>query len=86
VATLAQAGGTATGPLVAGVLAEWAPAPRELCYLLWLALTVATVYGGFHYAVDALVGVILGGLTWLASEGVRKVLGSRGEQSATAAW
>jgi predicted MFS family arabinose efflux permease len=41
VATLAQAGGTATGPLVAGVLAEWAPAPRELCYLLWLALTVA---------------------------------------------
>ena len=29
VATLAQAGGTATGPLVAGALAEWAPAPRE---------------------------------------------------------
>jgi MFS family permease len=41
VATLAQAGGTATGPLVAGALAEWAPAPRSLCYLLWLALTVA---------------------------------------------
>jgi MFS family permease len=41
VATLAQAGGTATGPLVAGALAEWAPAPRSLCYLLWLGLTVA---------------------------------------------
>jgi len=39
VATLAQAGGTATGPLVAGVLAEWAPAPRQLCYLVWLGLT-----------------------------------------------
>jgi MFS family permease len=41
VATLAQAGGTATGPLVAGVLAEWAPAPRQLCYLVWLGLTGA---------------------------------------------
>jgi MFS family permease len=40
VATLAQAGGTATGPIVAGVLAEWAFAPRELCYLLWLGVTI----------------------------------------------
>jgi MFS family permease len=39
VATLAQAGGTATGPIVAGVLAEWAPAPRVLCYVVWLAVT-----------------------------------------------
>ena len=50
------------------------------------ALTVATVYGGFHYAVDALVGVILGGLAWLASVGVLKALASRGAHSATAAW
>ena len=50
------------------------------------ALTVATVYGGFHYAVDALVGVILGGLAWLASVGVLKVAASRGAHSATAAW
>ena len=49
------------------------------------ALTVATVYGGFHYAVDALVGVILGGLAWLASVGVLKVLASRGVHTATAA-
>jgi predicted MFS family arabinose efflux permease len=41
VATLAQAGGTATGPIVAGVLAEWAPAQRVLCYLVWLGLTGA---------------------------------------------
>jgi membrane-associated phospholipid phosphatase len=31
------------------------------------ALTVATVYGGFHYAVDALVGVFVGGLSWFVS-------------------
>jgi membrane-associated phospholipid phosphatase len=49
------------------------------------ALTLATVYGGFHYAVDALVGVILGGLAWLVSAGVLDALASRGAQSATAA-
>ena len=57
-----------------------------LVAIVTAALAVATVYGGFHYAVDALVGVILGGVTWLASVGVLKVLGSRGAQSATAAW
>jgi membrane-associated phospholipid phosphatase len=49
------------------------------------ALTVATVYGGFHYAVDALVGVILGALTWAVSSGARTPPASRGVQSATAA-
>jgi len=49
------------------------------------ALTVATVYGGFHYAVDALVGVILGGLAWLASATLWRAAASRGEQTATAA-
>jgi MFS family permease len=39
-AGLAQAGGSAAGPLFAGVLAQWAPAPRQLCYLLTLALTL----------------------------------------------
>ena len=49
------------------------------------ALTIATVYGGFHYAVDALVGVILGGLAWLVSAETLEPLASRGVQSATAA-
>lgn len=49
------------------------------------ALTFATVYGGFHYAVDALVGVILGGLAWLVSAGPLEALASRGTQRATAA-
>jgi membrane-associated phospholipid phosphatase len=49
------------------------------------ALTLATVYGGFHYAVDALVGVILGGLAWKLSSGALEPLASRGSHSATAA-
>lgn len=49
------------------------------------ALTFATVYGGFHYAVDALVGVFLGGLAWLVSVAVLEVLASRAAQRATAA-
>jgi MFS family permease len=39
-AGLAQAGGSALGPIFAGVLVEWAPAPAELCYLLVLGGTV----------------------------------------------
>jgi membrane-associated phospholipid phosphatase len=49
------------------------------------ALTLSTVYGGFHYAVDALVGVILGGLAWLISARALEPLASRGSHSATAA-
>ncbi|HJQ73380.1 MAG TPA: MFS transporter [Gaiellaceae bacterium] len=39
-AGLAQAGGSALGPLAAGVLAEWAPDPLRLCYLVALGLTL----------------------------------------------
>jgi membrane-associated phospholipid phosphatase len=53
--------------------------------LVTAALIVATVYGGFHYAVDALVGVILGGLAWTVSIGALAPLASRGAHSATAA-
>jgi predicted MFS family arabinose efflux permease len=40
-AGLAQAGGSAAGPLLAGALAQWAPAPRQLCFLVGLGATVA---------------------------------------------
>jgi predicted MFS family arabinose efflux permease len=44
-AGLAQAGGSAAGPLLAGVLAEWAPDRLRLCYLVTLAVTfVAAVF------------------------------------------
>ena len=49
------------------------------------ALVLATVYGGFHYAVDALVGVILGSLAWLASLTLWSAAESRAAQRATAA-
>jgi hypothetical protein len=38
-AALAQAGGSAAGPLVAGLLAAWAPAPRVLSFALLGVLT-----------------------------------------------
>ena len=38
-AGLAQAGGSAAGPLLAGVLAQWAPDPRRLCFLVALGAT-----------------------------------------------
>jgi MFS family permease len=44
-AGLAQGAGNALGPLVAGVLAQWAPAPRQLSFLLLLGTTlVAAVF------------------------------------------
>lgn len=52
--------------------------------LLAALLTVATVYGGFHYAVDGLVGVTLGLLGWSASLVLWMTLASRGAQIATA--
>jgi MFS family permease len=39
-AGLAQSGGSAAGPLLAGVLVEWAPAPRQLSYVAVLVATV----------------------------------------------
>lgn len=40
-AGLAQAGGSAAGPLAAGILAQWAPDPLRLCYLVGIGATVA---------------------------------------------
>ena len=39
---LAQSGGSAAGPLVGGALAQWAPAPLKLCYLVAIGVTLAT--------------------------------------------
>jgi MFS family permease len=41
VAALAQAGGSAAGPLVGGLLAAWLPAPRVLCFALLGAVMAA---------------------------------------------
>src|SRR3954470_15848009 len=41
-AALAQAGGSAAGPFRAGMLVEWAPAPRVLSYALLLVVTAGS--------------------------------------------
>jgi MFS family permease len=43
VSTLAQAGGSAAGPLVGGMLAEWAPAPRSTAFVAGLVVTGAVL-------------------------------------------
>jgi MFS family permease len=45
VSTLAQAGGSAAGPLVGGMLARWAPAPRTTSFLVGLVATGALLAG-----------------------------------------
>jgi MFS family permease len=45
VSTLAQVGGSAAGPLVAGILAEWAPAPRATAFVAWIGVTGAVLAG-----------------------------------------
>jgi MFS family permease len=44
-AGLAQAGGSAGGPLLAGVLAEWAPDPLRLVFFVTLGLTAVAAAG-----------------------------------------
>jgi MFS family permease len=45
VSTLAQAGGSAAGPLIGGALAQWAPAPRTTSFVVGLVAT-GVVLGG----------------------------------------
>jgi MFS family permease len=39
-AVIVQGGGSSSGPVLAGVLAQWAPEPRVLCYLVALVLAL----------------------------------------------
>jgi len=45
VSTLAQAGGSAAGPLIGGALAEWAPAPRTTSFVVGLVTTGVVLAG-----------------------------------------
>lgn len=53
--------------------------------VLTVGLTAATVYGGFHYAVDAVAGVIVGPGAWLLADAVCRALSTPGAQRARAA-
>ncbi|MFI5898442.1 MFS transporter [Actinoplanes sp. NPDC051513] len=56
VATLGQAGGAAVGPVAAGMLAQWAPAPRVLCYAGGAVLTTAVAVAVWRIPEPALPG------------------------------
>jgi MFS family permease len=45
VSTLAQAGGSAAGPLIGGALAEWAPAPRTTSFVVGMVATGVVLVG-----------------------------------------
>ena len=54
--------------------------------VLTVGLVLGTVYGGFHYAVDALAGGMAGLAAWLLADAIRRAaLSTPGVQSATAA-
>jgi membrane-associated phospholipid phosphatase len=53
--------------------------------LLTVGLALATVYGGFHYAVDALAGAIVGVVAWWTADALWRALSRPGVQSANAA-
>jgi membrane-associated phospholipid phosphatase len=53
--------------------------------VLTLGLAVATVYGGFHYLVDAIAGVAVGLVVWLLASALWRALSTPGAQSASAA-
>jgi MFS family permease len=44
-AVLGQSGGSAAGPLLAGALAQWAPAPKQLCYLIGVGASIVAAIG-----------------------------------------
>jgi membrane-associated phospholipid phosphatase len=48
-------------------------------------LALGTVYGGFHYLVDALAGAAVGLICWFGALATWRALSTAGEQSATAA-
>jgi membrane-associated phospholipid phosphatase len=50
-----------------------------------VGLALGTVYGGFHYAVDALAGAIVGLAAWLGASTLWRARSTPGAQSASAA-
>ncbi len=52
---------------------------------LTAGLTLGTVYGGFHYGVDALVGGLTGVLCWLVARLLWRTIATAGSHTATAA-
>lgn len=75
---------------VAVAFAIWLLSWRFLRRLFWIltaivpALTIATFYGGFHYAVDALAGALLGAVVVLLGPWIWRAAGGRPLEAARA--
>ncbi len=69
---------TAQAVLVWRYLPRWAP----LVTVLAVGLAFGAVYGGFHYATDAMVGFLLGLALVLGAPAVQRVLAGRRESVA----
>lgn len=65
------------------VYALWRDARKLALFVapVALGLAIGTVYGQFHYAIDAVVGAIFGVLLCLAADPLRRALGSRSPSS-----
>jgi membrane-associated phospholipid phosphatase len=59
--------------IVLRFLPRWAP----LIALLTLGLALGAVYGGFHYAIDAVAGAVLGVLVFVAAGPLHRRLAAR---------
>jgi membrane-associated phospholipid phosphatase len=65
------------GVSVAQTLVVWRYLPRltPVFALLTLGLALGAIYGGFHYATDAVAGVMLGCVAFAAAPGLARALG-----------
>jgi membrane-associated phospholipid phosphatase len=61
------------------------PALGAVISLITVGLTIATVYGGFHYGVDVLAGVVTGIVAWALARYLWRRGSVPGTQSASAA-
>lgn len=66
------------------VVARYLPRRAPVFALLTLGLAVGAIYGGFHYATDAIAGVLLGTLAFVAAPHVARALVREGNDGTPA--
>lgn len=67
---------------LAALLAAWRDGRKSFPWLLppVLLLTLGTVYGRFHYGVDAVAGIAVAGIAFAATPWLHRMLGSGGDE------
>jgi membrane-associated phospholipid phosphatase len=66
------------------LVVRYMPRMAPLIGILTLGLALGTVYGGFHYAIDGLAGLVLGVIAFVAAGPLRQRLGMRLDERAAA--